>query len=73
MEREEATISDPMIVNTMLSLMKNLEKMKETTRIVMSLVRKVDFGNDFEGQLNLYADVRAVFGYIPEVTTYLVC
>lgn len=38
----------------------------------MTLIRKVDFANDFEGQLNFYADVRAVFGYISEVAIYLV-
>ena len=30
----------------------------------MGLIKKVDFGNDFEGQLNFYADVRAVFSYM---------
>lgn len=70
--RDETTIIDPMIVNTMLTLIKNLERNKETTRIVLDLAQKVDFGNDFEGQLNFYSDIRAVFGYTQEITIDIV-
>ena len=70
--REESTLEDHMVVNTILNLIKNLPPSKETVQLVLDLAKKVDFGSDLDSQLNFYAEVRAAFGYVPEVTIDLV-
>lgn len=62
-----------MVVNTILTLMKNLEGQPEVDKLVLIFVKKVDFKNDLEGMLNFYGQIRAIFGYIAVVTTDLVC
>jgi hypothetical protein len=72
LEREETLIQDPVIVNTMLTLIKNLEGQSDAAPIVLKFIKKVDFRNDLEGMLNFYGQVRANFGYLSNVTRDLV-
>lgn len=65
-------LHDPVVVNTLLTLIKNLEGHADAAALVLSFVRKVDFRNDLEGMLNFYGQVRATFGYLPAVTLDLV-
>lgn len=55
----------------MLSLMKNMQGMPIKDQ-VLSFLAKVDLGSDFEQTLSFLAEMRAIFGYIPEVTTALI-
>lgn len=40
--------------------------------IALDFTSKVDFSGDFEQTLNFLAEMRAIFGYIPEVVTSLI-
>lgn len=72
LEREEASLHDPVVVNTLLTLLKNLEGQADAAPLVLSFLKKVDFRNDLEGMLNFYGQVRATFGYLQPVTRDLV-
>lgn len=64
-------INDSVIVHIMLSLMKNMQGMPIKDQ-ALSFLAKVDLGSDFEQTLSFLAEMRAIFGYIPEVTTALI-
>lgn len=64
-------ITDPVIVHIMLSLMKNMKGMP-VKELALDFCSKVDFGVDFDQNLSFLAEMRATFGYIPEVTLSLI-
>lgn len=64
-------ITDPVIVHIMLSLMKNMKGMPVREE-ALAFTSKVNFSDDFEQTLSFLAEMRATFGYIPEVTVSLI-
>lgn len=67
----EEQMSDPVIVHIMLSLMKNMKGMP-VKDLALDFASKVDFADNFEQTLSFLAEMRATFGYIPEVTVALI-
>ena len=55
----------------MLSLMKNMKGLY-VKELALDFLSKVDFADDFQQTLSFLAEMRATFGYIPEVTVSLI-
>jgi hypothetical protein len=51
--------------------MKNMKGMP-ITELALNFIYKVDLAGDFEQTLNFLAEMRASFGYLPQVTTSLI-
>lgn len=51
--------------------MKNMQGMA-IKDLALQFLASVDFKTDFDQSLNFYAEMRAILGYIPEVTTALI-
>jgi hypothetical protein len=74
-------IEDPMAVHSILSLAKVLNERKNIqtkeeqlylSTLINGFLKRVDFNRDLEQTLNLYADVRANFGNIGDISENLI-
>jgi hypothetical protein len=70
LERGE-TIGDPVIVHMLLTLMRNMEGMPIKDQ-ALDFIGKVDFGGEFEQTLSFLAEMRAIFGGVPEIISELI-
>ena len=78
----EATTCDPVILNSMTYLCKALhdsvsaltleDDRRQISSLIMSFIRHVSFGRDFEAELNFFVDSRANFCNLESVLCYLV-
>ncbi|KAJ8925622.1 hypothetical protein NQ315_009466 [Exocentrus adspersus] len=78
----ETKTSDPVITNTLMFLCSVLhdsvnaltpeDEYKQIGEILCNVVRKVDYGRDFEHQLNFYVEARGAFSNIDVVLAELV-
>eukprot|EP01113_Clastostelium_recurvatum_P024252 TRINITY_DN2894_c0_g1_i4.p1 TRINITY_DN2894_c0_g1~~TRINITY_DN2894_c0_g1_i4.p1 ORF type:complete len:702 (-),score=262.98 TRINITY_DN2894_c0_g1_i4:42-1856(-) len=76
------TTSDPLIISTVLGMAKILhdsmntlsfqDEVRQVTHLLISFIRRVDFGRDVEKQLNFYVDCRAALGNFDQVKQRLV-
>jgi len=74
--------SDPVIIHTLFDVARSLhdsidsmtfeDERKQISRLIVSFVRKIDFGRDLEKQLNMYVDCRQSFTSLDAVTSELV-
>ena len=78
----ETTTSDPVILNSMTYLCKALhdsvsaltleDDRRQISGLIISFLKHVSFGRDFESQLNFYVDSRANFSNLEPVLSFLV-
>lgn len=76
------TTSDPVIIHTLFDVARSLhdsidsmtfdDERRQISRLIVSFIRKVDFGRDLEKQLNMYVDGRQAFTSLDAVTSELV-
>ena len=80
-ERDKSSrISDAIAVHSILSIAKNVNEditmgrlsPDSLTTLLLKLLGKINFGKDLEQMLNLYTEIRASFGNISDVVSYLV-
>ncbi|KAM3141230.1 hypothetical protein pb186bvf_006615 [Paramecium bursaria] len=71
--------TDQVSLHSILSIAKNLnykniniDDQRELSKIISQFLTKIDLGKDFEQTLNLYADVRAHFGNVSQVSGQLI-
>ncbi|CAK9815608.1 VPS35 endosomal protein-sorting factor-like [Anthophora plagiata] len=75
-------ITDPIIINALMFIAKIMhdsvsaltveDEKRQIGQLICSLVQRVDYGRDFEKQLNFYAEARAVFPNLDSVHIQLV-
>ncbi|GAB5364098.1 hypothetical protein AAMO2058_000939900 [Amorphochlora amoebiformis] len=78
----ERTTSDPVIIHTLFDLARNIhdsideltygDERRQVSELIVSVIRRVDYGRDLERQLNLYVDCRRAFTQLDAVTFELV-
>ncbi|CAG2109601.1 unnamed protein product [Medioppia subpectinata] len=81
-DEDVITTSDPVILNSMTYLCKALhdsvnaltleDERRQISHLVISFVKRVSFGGDFESELNFYVDSRANFCNLESVLCFLV-
>jgi hypothetical protein len=81
-ETHGSTTSDPVIIHTLFDVAKNLhdtldsmssrDDVRATAGLIIAFIRKIDFGRDLEGQLNVYVDCRQAFGRLDSVAEELI-
>ena len=80
--RQQSSESDPVTISTMfdmartihdaLSELASASKKQETTDLIVKFLQKVDFGKDFEQQLNFFTECRGAFCNLDTVIVMLV-
>ncbi|EDV22361.1 uncharacterized protein TRIADDRAFT_28863, partial [Trichoplax adhaerens] len=79
---QEDAVNDPMVVNGLIFVSKSLhdsvnslaleDSKREISNLITAFIQKVDFGRDFEQQLNFYVDARSFFTALDAVVIQLV-
>ncbi|CAK9796330.1 VPS35 endosomal protein-sorting factor-like [Anthophora quadrimaculata] len=79
---QSGPITDPIIINALMFIAKIMhdsvsaltveDEKRQIGQLICSLVQRVDYGRDFEKQLNFYAEARAVFPNLDSVHIQLV-
>ncbi|KRX02875.1 hypothetical protein PPERSA_04078 [Pseudocohnilembus persalinus] len=73
-------ITEPITVHSLLTTAKHVntglhitdQTKKNLTNIMITLIKRINFGKDLEQMLNLYTDIRGNFGNISEVAEILI-
>lgn len=74
--------SDPIIIHTLMDVSRSLhdsidslsfeDDRRQISHLIVSFIRKIDFGRDLETQLNIYVECRQAFSNLDAVTQELV-
>ncbi len=80
--KNQKPTDDPVIIQTVFEVARGLhdsidslsfeDERRQVSFLIISFIRKIDFGHDLEQQLNLYVECRAAFTNLDQVTRELV-